>query len=291
VDGIRVMVNWCEGACRLAPDPLFDDDPDSPLLREGPRTALLSLLDAASRHDLLVDLTFYNLQHDGRPMPIDRYTAGLVATTHALEKYRNVLFDLQSEFDCKPSGVRAADAHRLRQAVQAADRRRLVTVSPCAMEAAQIGAFFAGRGPFAGQGAFPIAAFHDARQEVPDPQKTWHTLPAARAAVALLRQGMAGAGIAIYFQEPTAWGRDRSSDDRTPAHFTAAVRHAKAAGAAAWTFHQRAGFDLSRRSFLEQLADGAAPEADPVSVLRALRPAADGTSWGAGTLAQAVANP
>jgi hypothetical protein len=91
-----------------------------------------------------------------------------------------------------------------------------------------------------------------------------------------MRTGMGDHRVPIYLQEPTAYGT-RGDDDTTAAHFRDAAVAAKAAGAAAWTFHQRAGFNLQSQSFASRLGD----EVGLANAMQAIRAAIDATAWGA----------
>ena len=73
--------------------------------------------------------------------------------------------------------------------------------------------------------------------------------------------GLLAGNKPVYLQEPQAWDSglticnipDSSRGDRVPGHFRTAARTAKAAGAAAWTFHTRQGFDLRNTSLKSRI--------------------------------------
>jgi hypothetical protein len=74
--------------------------------------------------------------------------------------------------------------------------------------------------------------------------------------------------IPVYLQEPMAW-QDEAAPDRVE-RFLAAAAAAKAAGAAAWTFHTRSGFILRDGGAMTDRLD-----ADERAVLTRLRSRVD----------------
>ena len=92
--------------------------------------------------------------------------------------------------------------------------------------------------------AFDILAYHDGR----DAYGSWAA--DTERLVGHLREALTvnGAPLPIYLQEPNRFPRpgDRQPNlDDTPAHYWQAAQAARQAGAAAWTFHTAASFDLS----------------------------------------------
>jgi RHS repeat-associated protein len=267
-NGIRVFPNWWRygssledpGAAEYATDTLFNpSDPAHPL-RASTLSALETLLSAASAKGLIVDLTFTR-ETVSPLMSVQAYGDALVAVAAELRPYRNVLFDLQNEFpshDLQPDDVGA-----LLRAVNApaGDPYRIVTAS-AGYTPEQTGTMAAAQGLW-------VAAHHDARQS------GWSDAATLSAVVTGVKTGAAPTVLPVYLQEPTGWGTG-SHDDQTPGHFTAAAVAAKAAGAAAWTFHQRAGFNLQEASFESRLAGDATLRTE----LLGTRAAIDAQVWG-----------
>ncbi len=274
-DGIRVFPNWWRyGTDSLNPanlgageDTLFDpSSPDAPL-RPATLAALKRLIAAAGERGLVVDVTFTRETLPAPGMTVAQYQAALVSAAAALREYGNVLFDIQNEFN-------ADVTHRLtvaqvRQAVaavtaRAGDPRRIVTASVTADSPTEAGRVAVETGQ-------RVAAYHDPRNP-----HAWYRAATLRGIVSGLQAGMGDTHVPIDLQEPTAWG-PRGEDDTTAPHFRDAAVAAKAAGAAAWTFHQRAGFNLETRSFASRLED------EPVllDAMRSIRAAIDAAAWGA----------
>lgn len=261
-DGIRVFPNWWDyssGRPSPSADALFD--PGRPgTLRPEVRGRLIRVLDEASARGLVIDVTFTRetfRKPDGTFMSVAEYKRSLVETANVLARYSNVLVDVQNEFNCSHPGQHLSDT-------EAGDLVRAVrTAHPTLPVAASVACSIApaAAAAVAKRSAFSFVAFHDDRVD-----GRWHASARIRGEVADLRSGTAGR-LPVYFQEPERW-------DHAPvsAHFTEAAVSARQHGAAAWTFHTRAGFDLRRATFSSRL------ERTETRVLRGLRPRLDATA-------------
>jgi hypothetical protein len=256
-DGIRVFANWwvydrdatpCPAA---ADDTLFDADGrvrgDGPR-PTGPLARLLHLLREAGRRGLVVDLSFARETVPGG-MTVEAYARALRRTAFLLRGQRHVLFDLQNERDLQRPGMYLSpvEVRRLIGAVKDAahgDPARLVVASTTGSSPPLVGDSLddpAGTVGFVRTAGLDATAFHDPRGP------GWEgRVPGV---VANLRR----AGKPVYLQEPTRWrvgdtsacGRPETPDaDGVAEHFRTALRGARAAGVAAWTFHTQRGFAL-----------------------------------------------
>jgi hypothetical protein len=238
-DGVRVLPNWraCdenihEPRCPPADDGLFDARTGE--VRPAKLEALRRLVGLAASHALVVDITFTR-ETLVPEMSVDAYRKAIVETAEALKPFRNSLFDIQNEFD--KNGLTVAEAREIRAAIRRVDPARLVTASGSGAydpeEAAR----------FAMANGMDLIAIHDPREE-----GSWFLERTLDEIVSRAFRAAAPGKRPVYLQEPTGWG-SRSDDDRDEGHFRSAVRAARRAGAAAWVFHQRVGFNLQGESF------------------------------------------
>lgn len=237
-DGIRVLPNWESRAESYCPqgtgDGLFDAagrvrGDTTPV--SGPLARLLSLIAAAGKRGLIVDVSFTRETVAG--LGVADYVRAVTRAATLLRPYRNVLFDLQNEID--KNLLPEAEAIRLRQAIGAIDPSRVIVASRGGA-AKDVAAYNQRLGADA-------IAYHDPR--VPE----WAEQTAAAVAPLL------ASARPVYLQEPQAWNsgfticnrvEGKTLDaDGTAAHFQAAVAGARGAGVAAWTFHTRQGFRLN----------------------------------------------
>ncbi len=228
VSGIRVFPNWqfpgetlmaCDGSLR------------PPQLRK-----LKILIERAAVKNLVVDVSFtLDTVRDaaGRQcLEADAYKAALEHVTRELAPYRNALFDLQNEHDKNLPPVDARHArgwsaaewrdylgHTIVPALKQRDPHRLMTVS-WTSDADPAAVFDAVQ-----RYGYDVLAYHarGPRWE----EKTSQYVTALRAMFT-----DRGPTRPIYFQEPNRVPFDDNAD-----HYLRALANAKAAGAAAWTFH------------------------------------------------------
>ena len=206
---------------------------------------LRAFIDAAATRGLIVDLSFHREGVCGNPVACDftvsEFGQGIRAVAADLSERRNVLFDLQNEWDVHGHGIALSDLMSIRAAVRSVNRHIVVTASTTS-----------GYGEDrAARDAFDVLAFHGAR----DAQGRW-----ARETgdlIARLRGHQTfGRERPIYLQEPNRFrlpDERRPEMDQTPENYLTAASHAKQGGAAAWTFHTGAGFDLSSPTPFNQL--------------------------------------
>jgi hypothetical protein len=237
-DGIRVLPNWQQRALSYCPeetaDRLFDASGavrGDGAAAAGPLKRLIDLIVAAGARGLIVDVTFTRETVPG--LSVDNYVRAVAHTATLLRPYRNVLFDLQNEID--KNVLPEADTKRLRDAVAAADPGRVVVASRGGPPADVI-AYNRRIGSAA-------IAYHDPRVS------NWGEQTGSVTAALVASE------MPVYLQEPQGWnsglticGRVEGKTldaDGDPEHFRTAVEQARAAGAAAWTFHTRQGFRLN----------------------------------------------
>ncbi len=278
VDGVRIFANWWDlgdARCRyrFSNRTLFERRGDGTIgVRPDRLVRLRHVLSRARHHGLIVDLTFaadpvqgasqLTPNADGLICPPADFTnivnwAGIAAamgeTTRALAtpEYAHVFFDLQNEAGHNYNRASDDDLRRLVDAVRARDPRRLISVSmfnPGADRQARLVARL----------RLSMLNFHDVPRG-----KGWGARTdshVARFRAALTRAGL---DVPIYAGEPDPGAYDGGVEE-----FRRAVTGARSAGAAAWTLHTRAAYDLRTASLDTRL--------DPLTrrVLDGLR------SWG-----------
>ncbi len=269
--GIRVLVNWCDyretasPGCAPVRDTLIQADGS---LRQPSLEALGDLLEAAAERGLVVDLTLTKdaVRHpvsgekDAAPFGAYRDAIRKLVAHESIRPYRNFLIDVQNELLCH-SDLTVDQALEIRHAIHEVDPARLVTVGGVCWDPpapdngpAKIGRLAGRRLEFTGKPGFSIAAHHNDRDPPGDTPWSEHLVVEA----GQIAHGLSPARLPIYFQEPPAFAFARfpnDSDDGDPDRWRQAIRNAKAAGVAAFTFHSRAGFELSVHSFETQVSD------------------------------------
>jgi hypothetical protein len=234
-DGIRVFPNWLQRDANYCAIPdtdlLFDDAGNVRGDDRQPGGALKKLLDvikAADARHLVVDVSF--VKNSG--VSTDGYIRAVTRTVSLLRPFGNVIVDVQNEVDVNqlPEG----DVKRLRDAIRKEDPGRIIMISRSGSVADAVA--------YNRRLGMSAVAYHDGREA------GWETR------VPQVVSELRASGVPVYLQEPQAWnsglricerteGVNRESDGN-PDHFRAAVANAKAAGAAAWTFHTRQSFRL-----------------------------------------------
>ncbi|MBM3288704.1 MAG: hypothetical protein FJY92_00995 [Candidatus Hydrogenedentes bacterium] len=270
-DGVRVFPNWWDMRDRMAfgEDTLMDG---RGRLRPALLKALMRVIECAARHGLIIDLSFAyetvrglsDLRDDqaGRPqgeLPVNQvhiedYERGLVQVAEAIRAHRHVFVDIQNEYNGRITHVSDDEMKRLCAAIKRVDAARIVTASL----ANEIGPDdVARRSDAAG---VDVVGWHESRNP-------WRY----DAMDELVRSAKRVTTKPIYLGEPASLEVGLTSRE-----FITAVTKAKSGGAAAWTFHTRAGFDLSRKSLAEQLTE------DETAFVRACADAVRVAPWGAG---------
>lgn len=261
IDGIRIFIDWRTQTSRetspmadwsCAGDTVIDPDGN---LREGPFNNLIYVLNKAREHGMFVDISLSSeivssveSGHCSSGLTHGELTTGVQRLTTRLQGdgYRHVMFDLQNEVDKTTNLLQdgpismANVAALIDGSVHAIDPDRIVFASLTESSGdANTGAGAdAVKARFAEQHAMVIA-YHDPRRS------TWE---ADTTDVVNHLKG----SLPVYLQEPARVGDVAWVG-------TTAVRNAKAAGAAAWTFHTSAGFFMNDRGIASHLGDVSNP--------------------------------
>lgn len=230
------------------------------------------LAEAATRR-LVVDITFTreHVLDAGQPcLTLDDYRSAVVAVARLLVDAPNVLFDLQNEWNVPriandPSPWTAEALLALRDAVKAVHPGRLVTASTSGYGEQEAARFATTRSQETGAG-WDVLTYHDPR-EPGWARATGAVVERLRRAVTQRQPG----GLPIHLQEPSRCGYD----DCAVEHYEIAVREARRAGAAGWTFHHDPDKDLDGEVPIWEMLTPSERE-----VLARLRPASDRVPWG-----------
>jgi hypothetical protein len=279
IDGIRIFPNWLNYSS--SPCPKTDDDTviDSagiiqdvqsqtwktahPESHTPPWERLLVVLNAASAHSLLVDMSFARETVAG--LNAANYKKGVQKAASTLKgQFANAMFDVQNEFPLHVANP--SDAADLVTAVhdqQNGDPHRI--------------AFASEGGEAAGADAkalgFDVVGYHD------DRGTEWPTTEqmalAAVNRIIDLDHGLQGDKKPIYLQEPHPMTSVCGGNDGDPDvdHFKNAVKWYRNAGAAAWTFHTRDSFVLGSDTLKHKMTQA---ERDMIPELRT---SADSVEW------------
>jgi hypothetical protein len=263
-DGIRVFANWWD-ADRRRPCTAFSDrtvmrvgSDGRVSLRPERLDRLKAVLRAARSHGLVVDLTFsyetvlglskLTPGPDGRlcgssgeitnAVRLEEYARGLAEAARALAapEFDHVFFDLQNEFSGGWTRLSHEEVRTLARAVRTADPSRLLSASDFNPDPARHIAL-------AREAGLDLVNFHDFPRDDRWPERTGQLVSAF--STALTRAGLT---IPVYAGEPPPESRGRG-----PNAFGTSLAGARAAGAAAWTFHTRAAFRLDEQDFASQL--------------------------------------
>jgi hypothetical protein len=260
VDGVRVWPN-------VRP-PIMDAGGTLNLRRV---ESLHALIEAAAARGMVVDVSFHREGVCGAPadcgFTAGAFSRGVGSVASELSRHRNVLVDLQNEWDVY-GGLALADLIGIRGAVQSMNPNLVVTASTTSGY---------GEGE-AVRDAFDVVAFHGPR----DSQGRW-ALETGDLVRRLRGRKKSEPARPIYLQEPNRFplpSERRPEMDSNPEHYLSAASEAKLAGAGAWTFHTGACFDLSSGvPFADLLQTG------EVDVLNRLSTVLAGVPWGAAAAA------
>jgi hypothetical protein len=268
-DGIRIFADWWDydrsRRCRtrFSDRTLLEARPDGAIgVRPDRLARLKQVLDRARSAGLVVDLTFSyetvrgasnlraNAQGDVCGSSTDlknrvRLSAyaralGEVATALAGAAYRHVFFDLQNEWNGGWTRLTAVELTALADAVRRYDPDRLLSASAYdprpdrLVEAARAA-------------KLQIVAYHDWPRSRGWPDRV---APAVRGLKRALSAAAADLPVIAGEPPPDTYGEG-------PTAYRRALDAARDAGAAAWTFHTRAGFRLDDRAFPDLLDDEA----------------------------------
>lgn len=268
-DGVRIFPNWWDLRARkeFPSDTLMDGEGN---LRPDRLAVLRSVLDCAARHGFLVDVSFAyepveglsELRSDQIGVPqgalpvnhvkLEAYKRGLSQVARELRVYRNILIDVQNEFNGRITHLSDDEVRELIAAIKEVDPGRLVTASLANEIAPEE---VAARTNAVGA---DVVAWHESRNP-------WRF----DAMDQLVERVRMATKKPVYLGEPAVM-----EDGLTALEFIAAVTNAKKGGAAAWTFHTRAGFDLSSRSIRDALTE------QEREFVRRFRKPLHATAWG-----------
>ena len=255
IGGIRIFPNWWKGFDynNVPGDTLMDSSGN---LRAAQLSELKNVLNKAQARGLVVDVSFAK-ETAGLENNFAAYKSGTEAATRELTSYRNVLFDLQNEYDLAGRGtyLTVSQVKSLRDAVKTIDPSRIVTASTTDTtgETGTINA--------ANQESLDVIAYHESRVS------NWYSRTSS------VVNTLVASGKPVYLQEPERWV---GNNGLTGQNFITAATQAKSAGAAAWTFHTESGFDLRSNSLQSQLSSAER------NFLDSLSGALSSTTWGVG---------
>lgn len=281
-DGVRIFANWQNASgttCSRSFSPyaagttLFNANGT---INSTMWTKLSQIVDLAHNNGLVIDLTMDKVSgpcsiNDSvvGPVPVMcpteyRTAIGNVTDLLLAKGAGNVFFDLGNERDLttRATYIDAGEIQAIRNVVKSHDPNRYVMASDTETSGPSGAASLASTTPL------DVIAYHDPRTP---PGTTWYNNTTT--VVNDLRNA-SGASRPSYLQEPQKYC---PGSGLTGANFSTAVQNAKAAGAAAWTFHTEAGFDLKSSSFMSQL--NLHPENDFVTTFKA--PLDQNIGWGA----------
>jgi hypothetical protein len=263
VDGVRIFATWWDfgpGRCplRFSPSAVIGvDGSGKGVVRPDRLARLQTVLDSARAHGLVVDLSFAADTVEG----MSSLTAGpdggvckpsgsaarvnwpeygkaiaAVATALKAPRYSHAFFDLQNEWGHPVNGAKEADLLGVVRTVRAADPDRILTISSFEPDAAK----HAGSVERLHLSALN---FHDFPRG-----RGWGSRTATQ--VASFRRELAARGIMvpIYDGEPDPSGYGKGLEE-----FETSLMGARRSGAAAWTFHTRAGHQLEKRGLVDAL--------------------------------------
>ena len=232
---------------------------------------LKSFTDRAAAVGMIVDVTFHREGVCNPPsacgFTVAAYDQAIVTTASELRERKNLLFDLQNEWNVHGGGITITELRRIRTAVNAAAPSLIVTASTSGDSVTD-----------AAVNAFDVLSYHGPR----DAQGRWadntdDLVDSLRDELARTPRRLAP----VYLQEPNRFriAEDTFSVfDSVPDHYWTSVQNAKRAGAAAWTFHTGAGFNLSSSTaFSALLQDGEREVLRGLAAALAAQPA-----WGVG---------
>jgi hypothetical protein len=227
IDGVRVFPNWQFGNNLFYSNGTLDT---------GRLAVLRAILQMAYEEGLVVDVSFARFN-----MQVPEYKAALVSAASELRDFRHLVFDIENERDLdRPDQfLSLEDTQDARNRIKGVDPSRIVTASNTGVS----GEDGVGTAAMQINLALDLAAFHDPRYadwyawRTPwIIQNMWYYWPW---------------NVRVYLQEPQAW-----QDDPNENHHLQALHNSKRYGAAAWTFHTRAGHDLGSQSFYDRLSVG-----------------------------------
>jgi hypothetical protein len=266
ISGVRIFANWhhwCGGG--TVNDGVIAPDGS---LNEARLAVLRDFLVAASRRGLLVDLSFDN-ELGTASLSLTQYKTAIAALAHRLVNFKNVILDVENEYNIKSIDghpFSEADVVAILQAVRqpSGDASRRLTASPPDSVTA------IASGTSSRVTGMDFNTYHDPR----DPG-VWFTDARISQVMDNLRSGLKPSIKPIYLQEPMPFDPGPTCQrpkvfDADVSHATTALTAAKKHGAAAWAFHNRAAFDMpSQISLYRALTSAERAEVEGLSGIAA----------------------
>jgi hypothetical protein len=305
IDGIRIMIDWRTQDGRFAvPTAHYAQDTVMDFggaMREGPFSNLVWVLNLANEKGLVVDLTLSNelvSSNVNGPTSLTRAELknGLDILTQRLKTlgYKHVMFDLQNEYDDSDIWIQGPSAgppdpnnlvhlttadiqDLIDNHVHAFDSSRIVFASMTHTGDAHTNSGGQTiKNEFAAQHGMAIA-YHDARDD------NWWGWTGT------VVNNLSG-GLPVYLQEPAKFEDGPLGNGNWASgqwNGLAAVAAAKAAGAAAWTFHTSAGYQMNDAGLMYHLTHDPGWAAE-INFLTNLQGTLNATNWGAPATGQTV---
>jgi hypothetical protein len=263
VDGVRIFATWWDfgpGRCplRFSPGTVIGVDASGKGVVHPDRLARLqSVLDSARAHRLVVDLSFAADTVEGmsslkagpdggvcKPsgsaarVNWPEYGSAIASVARALKspRYSHAFFDLQNEWGHPVNGAKEADLLGVVRTVRAADPQRILTISSFEPDAVKHAGYVERLG-------LSALNFHDFPRG-----RGWGSRTATQVTSFQQALGTRGVTVPIYDGEPDPSGYGKGLEE-----FETSLTGARRSGAAAWTFHTRAGHQLEKRGLVDAL--------------------------------------
>ena len=235
VDGIRIFPNWWNwnnGDRQAATDTLIDENGN---LRQSQLDRLKIVLDKAKNKEFIVDVSFAREVAGQEVIDINEYKNGIIEAVGMIKQdgYKDILIDIQNEHNGGITYLSDNDVKDIRDDIKqiAPDYPLGASIAYDASTSYAIDA--------ANVVNLDVILYHDPRTA------DWYQRTGQ------VVNELKVSGKPVYLEEPERWmpGSSLTSND-----FMTAMTQAKSAGAAAWTFHTEAGFDLRSDSLQSQLS-------------------------------------
>ena len=228
INGIRIFPNWwgTYSASNPPPDTLMDSNGN---LRPNQLANLKKVVNKANGQGLVVDISFANIVPN---LSFSNYKKAIVATVIALNGNNNIFYDIHNEYNC--AGLSASNIKDIRDAIKAQSSDFVSASIACGASSSEAVSI-------TNSANLDFINYHD------DRTTDWYGQTAVRV------QSIMPASKPVYLGEPEKW---TSGSGFTADNFITAVTQAKSAGAAAWTFHTRAAYNLPGGSLQNTLNTG-----------------------------------
>lgn len=224
-NGIRIFPNWWDN--QTHDHTLFDSLGH---IRPNRMQRLLAVMKAANTRHFVVDITFCRETIPG--LRIEDYKKGIIRVVKALKNYTNIIYDLQNERNGKETFFSDKDIISLRKKLKAMQPDIMLSASE-AYEATPEEDI-----AFVDHTGLDIVNYHEPRGGA------WWDSTSSRV------ERLLESGRPVYLGEPGRW---KAGSSLTVEDLITAVTSAKKAGAAAWTFHSEASFNLDHSSYVSHL--------------------------------------